>query len=453
MSSRRIFLAISTVVMVVYGIIVIAFAWNYFNFSSLYYKTELAYVNKIEAKLNDVLNTSSNLEEDLLLLTQNNAIEVVVFNEEHTLFASVPIKTVKKGMLNDQVVALENVKHINIKGVSYDVWFAIYRMQDQAYLNQLLAKQNVLVMVGMLFLLVALAFLHYLLLRPMNRVRDAIKKMSEYEFDSVKSGSDTLNKELSSLANQMNQSIKVVSRHYTELEIELQTQRERMNNIMTVSRALFHDLKSPIHQTMVENELMQKEFKEEEALFLAQYNIARNQKLLQEVNDVLSLLRTNFEHVNEEHEAIDVVELLNTTLRMYNGWFLSKSFSLELDAPESLIVQANRVSLMLLLHNLISNMVQYALEGSELDIRVYYENDFLVVETKNESSNENIKRMKNSEQLFNVVVESKTKEHVYSSGNGLFLIRDLTRLLNGRDEVMVNNQTVTIKIMIPGEHA
>lgn len=450
MSSRKIFLVISTIVLVVYGTVVAVFTWNYFNFSKLYYQSESNFVTRIEDELMLILNSSNNLAVDLEAFTNREAIEVVVFNQEQTYFETVPFSVIKPGMLNSQVIALESKTKATVEGETFDVWFAIYRMQDQTYLNQLLAKQNMLVIIGMFFLLISLAFLHYLLLRPMNRVRDAIRKMSNYQFDSVEQGGDALNREISSLALQMNQSIKVVSRHYTELEVELQTQKERMNNIMTVSRALFHDLKSPIHQTMVENEMMQKDFKQEEALFLAQYNITRNHKLLQEVNDVLRLLRTNFELVNEDKEKVDVIDLLNGTLRMYNAWFLSKSFGLNLDAPEALVVSINRVSLVLLMHNLISNMVQYALEGSELELKVYCEKKWLVLETINESSSENIDRMKRSEQLFNVVV-TNTKEHVYSSGNGLFLIRDLARLLNGKDEVLVDGQKVTIKIMLPGD--
>lgn len=94
-------------------------------------------------------------------------------------------------------------------------------------------------------------------------------------------------------------------------------------------------------------------------------------------------------------------------------------------------------------------MVQYALNGSELGFVLSIEHHKIIIQTTNMSSESDVERMQNSEQLFNVIVEDVSKDHIYSSGNGLFLIKDLVKVMNGNYDCEVKDQLITISITLP----
>lgn len=113
---------------------------------------------------------------------------------------------------------------------------------------------------------------------------------------------------------------------------------------------------------------------------------------------------------------------------------------MELDYDSEVLINASVVTFQLLIHNLISNLLQYAITDSTVSITLYEEDGYVTLCYRNESSPENILRMQQSEQIFNVIGNNDNR---YSSGNGLFLIKDLTRMLDGTYSLDVHEAKVS----------
>lgn len=188
---------------------------------------------------------------------------------------------------------------------------------------------------------------------------------------------------------------------------------------------------------------------EKAAVDIAVYNMNRSDTLMKDINQILRILGDGGYQFNKEKETFDLVELITDTLRHFKGSLVKKNLSFKLDMPGVFDVYLNRVSTQLLLHNVISNMVQYALKDSSLEIEIIDDGDYFSLISRNRSSKENIERMKNSEELFNVVDKASDEEHSYSSGNGLFLIKDLVHFLDGEYRYQSEGEEVILSLRIP----
>lgn len=450
MNVRKKLIYFSVISVLVYGLVIGLFALNFLGLSKSVSGIEENYIRDIETQIRASFKDSKTVAIELEKLRESYPFEIVVKKGDTVVYSSIPLSTNQiKGTLHPDVVALEVKGQISSNDNSYDVWYAIYRIPLEAYVSQFFNAQNVLIVLSTSILMLLVIVLHTILLKPLYRIRKSIKKMDNYQFDEVEQGDDVINRQLSQFATKMDQSIKAVSRKHTELEMQLQTSKERLNNTLIVSRGLVHDLKSPIHQLLLENEMMMEQLGTPEALYMGKYNVEKIDGFIKSVNSILALLAQDQYGVELKMEQFNLSQLVSQSVRQFGPRIHAKDLELDLEVPEDGDVVYSHVSMILLINNLLSNMVQYALEGSELGFMVVIEENKIVIQTKNISSMLDVERMQNSEKLFNVVVEEESKDHVYSSGNGLFLIKDLVKIMNGNYDYEVKEQVVTITITLP----
>lgn len=434
----------------VYGIVVSFFALNFLGLSKSISGIEENYLRDVETRIRASFKNSSTIAIELEKLRESNPFEIVVKKGGEVIYSSIPLSDGQlSGTLHPDVVALEVKGQISRDDATYDVWYAVYRIPLEAYVSQFFNAQNVLIVLSTIVLVLLVIALHTILLKPLYRIRKSIKKMENYQFDEVEQGDDVINHQLSLFASKMDQSIKAVSRKHTELEMQLQTSKERLHNTLIVSRGLVHDLKSPIHQLLLENEMMMDELGTPEVLYMGKYNVNAIDGFIKSVNSILALLAQDQYGVEFKMEPFNLSQLVSQSVRQFGPRIHAKDLGLDLEVPEEGEVVYSQVSMILLVNNLLSNMVQYALEGSELGFALSIVQNRIVVQTKNMSSMSDLERMQNSEQLFNIVVEEESKDHVYSSGNGLFLIKDLVKIMNGNYDYEVKEQVITITITLP----
>ena len=453
MKSKKVFIGILIGATVIFAVIVLFLGRNISNILSDYGQKELEYVKGIETELTQAMSNQEELNDSLEILTDTYSMEVVVELEGEIVYSSLSLSGDQnyQNMISEKALAVESGGIVEADGQEFYVWYCIYHMSTVEYVEAYLSHQNLLILVAFIVLFLLIMLLQYFLLGPLYRVRDSIDKLERYDFDDVDAGEDELGRKVNAFSTKLNRTIKAVSRNNTNLELSLQLERERLNNTIQFSKALVHDLKSPVHNMMLENELMVEKLDDSnnEAKDIGDYNIARTDVLLRDINSVLKVLNTDIYKINLDTEDFDLVTLAQEAAKLFRTAMLKKEMSFYLEAEESIMVHLNKITIQLLFHNLISNMVQYGLENSELEIGIEAVVETVHIITRNESSAVNIKRMESSQQLFNIVVEETTKEHVYSSGNGLFLIRDLVLLLGGEYQYSADGPQVILELSIP----
>lgn len=454
MNKKNIFSFTSVILLISYIVLIIFFAYNFLSLADSYNGAEKKYISQAEQRLVEAFSLDeSQIVDALNQVIEDYPMELVIVNNKEVFYQTLPytVGTNLLGSLNRDVLLAEAEGSYPVGGSDMLVWYSIYQMSDQTYLQQFLSQQLLVVVLAFVVLSIFTFIMQQTLLAPLRKIKTSISKVDRYEFDGIDEATDEVNKSFGKFAHKIENVIHAVSRKHTQLETELQMERERLNNTIMVSRSLVHDFKSPIHQSMIENELFMEEEKENpKAVEIAQKNIAISDRLMKNINEVLAIMKKDVYSVVSEKEEIDLLELYTETLQLYQPQLFEKELYVNFEADE-IKIMANKASIQLLVHNLISNMVQYSKRKSELDIMVDYQNDTLVLRHQNESSKNNLERMKKSEQLFNVVQSEASGEHVYSSGNGLFLIKDLTELMHGVYQYSVEGNQVEICISLPVE--
>jgi|GEM_PF-7089600 len=71
-----------------------------------------------------------------------------------------------------------------------------------------------------------------------------------------------------------------------------------------------------------------------------------------------------------------------------------------MEIPESYTVEVNFATIKLLLHNILSNAMQYANKNSEITCEIIEDVEMVTITCQNEATSENIARMQNSALLF-----------------------------------------------------
>lgn len=419
---------------------------------------ELRYSSVVQDKIYTVIKETPKelLEKELVNIRKTYPFEISIYKKEQKIFQTLPEISFSnlRNILHDDVIIIEQQGVIDADtGESYQVWYSIYRLPVQQYLDSIFMLQILLIGVSFLIVLTVSIILQKMLIKPLNQVKDSIEKLEAYDLDAIEASSDVINEGVKRFAVGLQGKITAVSRNHTALEQALQSERERLANMMTVSRGVIHDLKSPLHQTMIENDYFLKESVDisKEARVVAEYNRERMDKIIGQVNEVLNLLDTDPKTMVEVKNEFDIIQLFKDIKKGFSIFIQKKNVSFYADMPEELVVYLNKVSIHLIIHNMLSNAVKYAKPTSEIEFEIYVEDDVLHISCSNEASKKDIKRIHDSEQLFaGIEDETNTEgEYVYSSGNGLYLIKELTSLVEGTYSLADDQNAIVVSVNIP----
>jgi len=162
------------------------------------------------------------------------------------------------------------------------------------------------------FLFSIIILIKYILVLPLTQIKANLAKIENYDFEEVLAipVEDEINEKLHHFVSGLQNNIQNISRDFTKLEQALQVEKERLNNTITVSRAFIHDLKSPLHQTMLENELELSKSQDERLKTTLTYNVERAETTIQTINDILKIMDENIYDLNKIIEPVDLCKLL-----------------------------------------------------------------------------------------------------------------------------------------------
>lgn len=440
-----------------YVLIVAYYAINLSNLPAQYRLEESKAVEKIEAEVSKSVDDYAITKENRFdFLADRYPLDLLVMEDGKVIYQS-------SGALDDQnffdivsakAVLYEAKGNMSSHDSDYQFFIRLYNFPDDVYLMPFLAKQIIILSLSFIIITLAFFFIMNSLLQPLKKAKVSLEHLQNYEFDQIKASDDVINQRLSNVSSQIDNAMTQASHRYTDFEKELEISRQRLNNSLVVSRSFVHDLKTPVHQQIMMNELVLDNIDTTDSpSSVASMNMKQSTKLMDRINEILKVLNQDNLTLENNISNFDLIALTYTTLRYFGQSFSKRGLMVEVDGPESLNIKSNKVILQLLIHNLMSNIGHYALPDSTVTISIHEHSDSVEMVYENESSPNNLERMKKSEFLFNVLNEDK--EHQHSSGNGLFLIKDLANLANGSYSLKTNDKDVFISIILPketGEH-
>jgi len=435
-----------------YILFVGVFIWYGMLFLQNYQMQSRSYLETIEQAISsNVLHNRENLTENLERLIEQYPMEIFISQDDTILYKSILNMTKETviNLLNEQAISLESYGYIDTDYGKIFLWYGIYQMPNQLYIDNYFSKQASLILIMIMILLAVSVYTQYILVKPIKKLRTSMQKAYDYQFADIELGNDGINQQFGRLTNKIQKTIHVVSREHTQLEQSLQIERERVSNLLVVTRSLVHDLKTPVHEAMLENEsyeLISKQLQIQPMQTLVNYNLKQTDQTLKMINEILQILDEDVYDYDANKENFDLVKLVLEMKNLFHATIEKKALDLDVSLPLEQMLLANKVTVKLLIHNILSNALKYAIEETEIAIDVFATSGYITIICENYSTIKNIERMKKSENLFNSYAQADD-EHYYSSGNGLFLIKELVVLLKGEYFLEIIENRVQIKVI------
>jgi PAS domain S-box-containing protein len=203
------------------------------------------------------------------------------------------------------------------------------------------------------------------------------------------------------------------------------------------TRALVHELKTPLTPVLSSSELLYSELHEEPWMSIAEniYHGAAN--LSNRIDELLDLAKVEIGTLKLNREALDVLPLLHGVGEDMAVVAKSAGQSLTLELPSSLPrVWADEDRLRQVLLNLLINASKFTQEGGKIILRAREQNDSLVVEV--EDNGPGIPKEDQGRLFRPYHRQLSDREHLSGLGLGLALCKNIVELHDG--EIWLNSE-------------
>ena len=289
-----------------------------------------------------------------------------------------------------------------------------------------------------------LAFLLYLIAEQLGKlsVREGLRELSkgklDYKIDTSSLTGDSL--EMAEAVNEMGDGLQEA------VDSIVRSERLKAELITNVS----HDLKTPLTSIINYVDLLKREdLQNEKAREYVDILDRKSQRLKSLISDLIEASR-----INSGNVELDMVELdLRAMVQMAAGEFEDRFEELGLKVVfeeavpgQKLMIQADGSQLWRVLDNLLSNIVKYAKENSQVKIALRSEDGTALAVFENESSEE---LLKSGEELEERFVRGDGSRSTEGSGLGLSIAGSLTQLMGGSFQVTTEGLVFRAQLQFP----
>jgi len=218
-----------------------------------------------------------------------------------------------------------------------------------------------------------------------------------------------------------------------ELRRELETE---MKQRVEFTRALVHELKTPLTPILASSELLVEELKDEPWLSLAKNVNSGAANLNRRIDELFDLARGEVGMLTLNRQPVDSLTLFNDVVN-YVGPVAAGNKQTLISNFETLpVVRADEDRLRQVLLNLLNNALKYTPAGGKIILKAYRKNNQMVVEVKDSGPGINETDQKRLFQPYQRL--SKDRERFSGLGLGLALSRMLIELHGGK--IWVNSK-------------
>jgi two-component system, OmpR family, aerobic respiration control sensor histidine kinase ArcB len=207
------------------------------------------------------------------------------------------------------------------------------------------------------------------------------------------------------------------------LQVEIKSRTE-------FTRALVHELKTPLTPIMASSELLMEELTEEPLLGLAKNVYHGAENMNRRVDELLDLARGEVGMLKVNPNPVDPENILREVVKYMEPFSKNNGQSLVLNLPDKMsIIIADEDRVKQVLFNLISNSIKYSSQDGEIKISAFEKDKELVIEITDQG-----RGMTENEQekLFEPYYRIEGNEKLSGLGLGLALSKRLIELQNGR---------------------
>lgn len=421
---------------------------------------ELEYIDTIQMKLFDVIQNESieKLPNQMQVLRDEYNFEITIQHGDEKVYNSLPVMdgVTMRGRINENAVLYESTGVITTNLEEYDVWYAIYYPPTQQYVVEI--SRYLLIILFAIFLIMFILFVifYVMLFKPLRVIKKKVTLLNTFHLDSIsREQDDMINQQINEFADSLQDKISHIAKEHTDLEYALFYEREKLKQLVVFLRAFVHDLKTPLYNQVLFSdyslETIENMTPEAREVIGKQREIADDTMNL--VNNILKFVDDDVLEFMTKKNEFEMTTLFQDIFSIFTLAFQEKKLDVEIIADEDIEVESNRVIFQLIFQNILSNISKYASQGSSVNFELLSEEDSFTFMSYNESNPENIERMQETEHVLTAESRGNIRfddaSHEYSSGNGLYLVHELTKMLQGTYELVVEGETIKMIVVIP----
>ncbi|MBE0481088.1 MAG: response regulator, partial [Dehalococcoidia bacterium] len=154
-----------------------------------------------------------------------------------------------------------------------------------------------------------------------------------------------------------------------------------MKRRVEFTRALAHELKTPLTSVLASSDLLLARLQDEPSLGLARNINYAASNLNTRINELLDLVKSEVGILQLKLETMDSLQVLRDVVRSMTPLALRQGQSLTLDLPPSIpVLRADRTRFQQIVANLLSNAIKFTPDGGKISVRAKAKNSSLIVE-------------------------------------------------------------------------
>lgn len=300
-------------------------------------------------------------------------------------------------------------------------------------------------------------FLSQKLTKPIININETAKEIANLNFD--KKAEVTTNDELGTLAININNISYSLNKSLTELKdanSKLKEDIERERSLENMRRkfvsSVSHELKTPISMIQGYADGLKYNIAKtpEDMKYYLDVIIDESQKMNSLIKDLLDLSSYESGTFNINKKEFDISELIRETTEKYRKSLYNSSIVLEVDAPVSLVVNADKLRLQQIISNFLDNAVKHIGEGNNIKVNLRKKENNIYFSVYNNGDKIETNEMQNIWTSFYKIDSNKIKGNV-GTGLGLAIVKAIVELHKGTYGVENIEDGVRFWVEIPIE--
>lgn len=224
---------------------------------------------------------------------------------------------------------------------------------------------------------------------------------------------------------------------------ELKNERMKTELITNVS----HDIRTPLTSLITYTDLLKTEKNPEKIQEYIEILDQKSKRLKVLTDDLFAAAKASSGDIPVDLQQIDIVALLNQGIGEVSEQISGKNLIFKINYPdEKMYVTADGKLLWRSIENILSNIFNYALEGSRVYIDITHHGDDICISFKNISKYElNV----SEEELMERFIRGDESRTSQGSGLGLSITKSLIENQHGKFEIMIDGDLFKSIIYLP----
>lgn len=290
-----------------------------------------------------------------------------------------------------------------------------------------------------------------------GKISKPIKQIEENTRDAVKSGykinirTNQEFKELTGLAESINTMMEEIRTQFSALEYELERKTKTENLRRQFVNNVSHEMKTPLAIISNQVEMLELLKDEEKKKEYCQSIIEETNNMSEMINDMIFIYSMQSDEETLRVTKADICELVEFTCRDYDKLFDANRIKLHEEYDTNCFAKVNEKFLTQAVSNYISNAVKHSTENGNVYVRVINQEESVRIEVQNEGPNIPENNRNSIWDMFYQGNDNETLNGQKGSGLGLYLVRSIVELHNGKYGYSNLEKGVNFYIEIPKE--